>query len=604
MPAGPRAVLQGKKSIEQGKYAQAVLQLRTATSLLPTNAQAWNYLGLAYHYAGQIDEAERAYRRAQALDHDLTAAHYNLACLWLAQNKPEKTEAAKTELLSYTLRRGNSLEGLLKLGVAQLRARELPGAEKTFTDALRLNPQSPEALNGLGLARAQRGHPDEGVKCFQAALKQQQDFRPALLNMAILSQEFLRDRAAALKWYKQYAALKPPPPDLPSVQTVIRQLESELKPAPPPAAAPPPSSVAPTKPRAEITAPESNRVPAMATNTIVRAPPFTNPVTPFEASKGISTNPTPAFVPPKTLPASSPKPVVPNPPNPPNPASPIEVVTLRPEPILKSAEDVSKTEVMEHAPIEVARDNESSLMATATPTLTKPRTRNFFQRMNPLNLFRSEERAPPRPTPLPPVKEVPEARPLDLGLAPTQDALTVPSPITNTATARYLYLSPALPAAGNRSDAQSIFDQGVEAQKRQDLAEARKKYAQAREVDPSFFEAEYNLALTTAEGGDLAGALTAYERALAIRPESLDARYNFALALKKGGYFLDAVSELENLQARHPEEGRVNLALGNLFAQQVRQPGKARQCYLRVLEHDPHNAQASAIRYWLAANPQ
>jgi len=124
-PPGPRALLEGKRLLDRGKYSQAVDKLKSATALMPANAQAWNYLGLSWHYAGRVEQAEQAYKRALALNRDLTEAHYNLACLWLAQNKPEKTEAAKTELLAYTLRRGNSAEGLLKLGLAQLRSREL-----------------------------------------------------------------------------------------------------------------------------------------------------------------------------------------------------------------------------------------------------------------------------------------------------------------------------------------------------------------------------------------------------------------------------------------------------------------------------------------------
>ena len=86
-PAGPRALLQGKKLIEEGKYNRAIPKLQTATSILATNAQAWNYLGLAYHHAGQGAEAEKAYQRALVLNHDLSEARYNLGCLWLAQNK-------------------------------------------------------------------------------------------------------------------------------------------------------------------------------------------------------------------------------------------------------------------------------------------------------------------------------------------------------------------------------------------------------------------------------------------------------------------------------------------------------------------------------------
>src|SRR2546428_5151269 len=71
-PPGPRALLQGKRLIERGKYSQAVETLTRATSLLTNNAQAWNYLGLACHYAGRPDEAERSYKRALLLNHDLT----------------------------------------------------------------------------------------------------------------------------------------------------------------------------------------------------------------------------------------------------------------------------------------------------------------------------------------------------------------------------------------------------------------------------------------------------------------------------------------------------------------------------------------------------
>src|SRR5207237_6418633 len=231
-PAGPRALLDGKKLIEQGKDSRAVEKLRNATSLLATNAQAWNYLGLACHYAGQGDEAERAYKRALALNRDLSEAHYNLACLWLAQNKPEKTEAAKTELLAYTLRRGNSADGLIKLGVAQLRSRELVGAEKSFNDALKFSPQSAEALNGLGLVRLQRGRAEEAARYFRAALKQRAGYRPALLNLAIVSQQYLNDRPFALQKYREYLALKPPPPEVGAIGILTRQLEQDLKPSP------------------------------------------------------------------------------------------------------------------------------------------------------------------------------------------------------------------------------------------------------------------------------------------------------------------------------------------------------------------------------------
>ena len=55
--------------------------------------------------------------------------------------------------------------------------------------------------------------------------------------------------------------------------------------------------------------------------------------------------------------------------------------------------------------------------------------------------------------------------------------------------------------------------------------------------------------------------------------------------------------------AAHPDEVRAQLALGNLYAQQLRDPAQARRHYMKVLELDPHNPQATDIRFWLSANP-
>src|ERR1017187_2473513 len=157
-PSGPRALLKGKKLLERGDYTAAVAQFKTATSLLATNAQAWNYLGVACQYPGQPADAVTAYQRALTLDRDLMEAHYNLGCLWLEQNKPD---AAKTEFTAYTLRRNTTPEGWLKLGAAQF-------------------------------------HPD---------------YAPAILNLATVDAQYLHDDVPALENYRKYLALTPRPAD-------------------------------------------------------------------------------------------------------------------------------------------------------------------------------------------------------------------------------------------------------------------------------------------------------------------------------------------------------------------------------------------------------
>jgi tetratricopeptide (TPR) repeat protein len=168
---------------------------------------------------------------------------------------------------------------------------------------------------------------------------------------------------------------------------------------------------------------------------------------------------------------------------------------------------------------------------------------------------------------------------------------------------RYLYLSPGKPAAGDRVAASGAFTRARVFEQGSHWTDAMEWYRRAAESDASWFEAQYNYGVLAYRLRNFPAALSAYETALAIQPGSADARYNFALTLKAAGYAVDAVNELEKILAANPDEVRVQLALGNLYAQQLRNPAKARPHYLKVLELDPRNPQSTDIRYWLAANP-
>jgi tetratricopeptide (TPR) repeat protein len=168
---------------------------------------------------------------------------------------------------------------------------------------------------------------------------------------------------------------------------------------------------------------------------------------------------------------------------------------------------------------------------------------------------------------------------------------------------RYLYLSPRKPNSGDRRSASGAFTKAREFEQDAQWLDAMQSYQQAAQIDPGWFEAQYNFGVLAYRAQNYRTALAAYETALAIQPDSVDARYNFALALKAAGYVPDAVNELKKIAAANPDEARAHLALGNLYAQQLRDPALARPHYLKVLELDPHNPQATNIRFWLASNP-
>jgi tetratricopeptide (TPR) repeat protein len=535
-PPGPRALLKGKKLLDRGDYAAAVAELKTATSLLPTNAQAWNYLGVACQRAGQPDDAATAYQRALTLDRDLLEAHYNLGSLWLEQNKPAD---AKTEFTAYTLRRGNEPDGWLKLGAAQLHTGDFAGAEKSFSTALYLNTNNAEALNGLGLARIQRGRPRDASQFFAAAVQDHPDYAPALLNLATVEEQDLHDNKLALQNYRAYLALTPRAENWDAVNLLASNLENNSE---------PPATVAASHPAAVET----------------KTPGVVHPVpSPRPAVVRINPNPTSRPAPPAGVPTEKTKP---------------ETVAVAPSE-------------------KIVTGGEPSVAATETPAnkLNYPPEQYVKNGVTPLPPAGSG--SPATAPLLPPKFNLPAP-------APTRDAKPVKlTPAAPPVFPRYHYSSPRKPGTGDHVAASFDFSKARTFEQSSRWSDAMEWYRRAAAADPGWFEAQYNYGVLAYRLRNYSAALSAYETALAIDPGSTDARYNFSLALKSAGYVSDAVNELEKILATNPDEVRAHLALGNLYAQQLRNPAQARPHYLKVLELDPHNPQANDIRFWLTANP-
>jgi len=561
-PAGPRALLDGKKLIEKSRYDAAIERLKVATELMETNALAWNYLGLAYHHAHQPGKAVEAYERALKRNPDLLEIYYDLGCVRLEEGGPGQLESARNEFTAYTLRKPKSAEGWLKLGTTQLRLGALADAERSLNEVRMLHPENAEALDDLGVISMRRKQAREAEAYFAAALRQQPAYAPALLNLAVVYQSRMNDRRLALEKYREYLALNPRPANWEPVDAEMRQLEQELN---PPAASPPPRPALSAK-LARVQSPAPVRVAQ-----------------------------------------ESPKPA-------PQPKPPPQTF-VKPEVV--QAADTANIKAAQGAPQET---NVSTPAASASPeqtqndpvvlppadsdTQSEPARRGFFQKINPMNLLRRD----PKPT------DVPPTAPDSSATAPLNSDRTGASTMNQGAAQpqqfpRYAYRSLAAPATGDRAEADRLLALGSQAYHDQRLADAETAYRAATRADPGYFQAQSDFGLAAFEAGDIPTALSAYETALAINPGSFNARFNFALALKQAGYFQDAALELERLLANAPlTEARSRLAnahltLANLYAEQFHQPAAARPHYLKVLDLDSANSQATAIRYWLRDNP-
>jgi tetratricopeptide (TPR) repeat protein len=602
-PAGPKSLLLGEKYIEQGDYEKALKYLTRATVLIPEHPQVWNHLGLAYHGLQQPVKAVEAYQRAIRIHRNIPEPHYNLGMLLLEQHHYPQAIA---ELSTFVNLKTNSAAGWVKLGTAYLRLKRPDDAERALMQALRIDPKNPEAHNALGLAHVQRKRPREAVQSFNNSLQFDAAYAPAVLNQAIVSDQYFANKQLALERYRAFLSTKPEGATAARVQQAIGRIEAELA---------PPVAVAATLPQAQtniVTAPA-------ATNLASRNPSGspTNVVTRTATNEAVSVAQTkvetnappvlPATQTNKTLAAN----LSTNRPAPPDkqlekppedePPLKVEVVRVNKEPEFKAPADLPA-----QIPIVPGATNVASATADipeTKPLLVSRRDRKdddkegILRRMNPGRWFRDKDKkdapiaARTQTTPAPRPSYPPVVRNAD------------PTPEPARLIARYQFRKKTPLKAGNRSEAEKFFRQGAEAHQERRYADAIEHYRNATNLDPTYFEAYYNLGIAAFQHKNLPLALSANELALAAKPASKEARYNFAVALREANYPADAANELRTLVTEEPDAERAHLALANLYAQQLDEPVLARRHYLAVLELNPNHPEAPLIRQWLASHP-
>ncbi|HTV42227.1 MAG TPA: tetratricopeptide repeat protein [Candidatus Sulfotelmatobacter sp.] len=548
-PAGTHALLKGKQLLDAGDYSDAANEFKAATEEMTTNAEAWNYLGVAQQHAGQLDEAAKAYQRALELDRDLMEAHYNLGCLWMEEEKPDR---AVNEFTAYTLRKVNEPAGWLKLGLAQLHTRDLLSAEKSFSTALYLSPNNAEALNGMGLARMERGRPQEAEKFFYAAVQYHPDFGPAILNLATVEHEYLHNDRLALDEYHAYLSLNPHPANWDDVNAIVNTLEHSS------------ALAVASASQTRQNSPDRLPSPLMEPGAPTYEPPKQQQKR-RERKTQIARAETDYTAPADQTDTSQ---------------EPAETVQVQPE-----------TKVVSQPAAGLKPASEPDAYRSLQPIPPSNQSSGF----NPFHWFHSEAPQTSAPATQPELQSIPPAP------VPAPVHIVQPAP---PAFPRYLYLSPDRPAPGDRRAASAIFARAREYEMEHKLTDAFDGYRQATQMDPAWFEAQYNCGVMAYRLGDYQSSLGAYETALAIEPGSADARYNFALALKAADYVTDAVNELRKILASNPNDARAHLELGNIYSQKLRDVPRARKEYLKVLQLDPGNPEASNIEFWLSANPR
>jgi tetratricopeptide (TPR) repeat protein len=587
--------------LEQDHLQPAVAELNTFVNLQTNSSQGWTKLGTALVRMKRPDDAERALQIALRIEPKNAEAHNNL-------------------------------------GLAHLQRKRHRDAMLAFNSALQSNAAyAPAVLNQAVVAHQHFGNKELALERYRAYLSTKPDAQTAAqVQQAIASIEKEMAGVEIAQAVPPPAAPTPPPDDPPVIETnsFTAMLRSNLANA---ASSKPvdTNQVAQAKPptnatnlAARIATPKTNAI--SSTNVLVAAAPATNTAAPVRSA----TNEV-AAVPKNTPPASTPASVRTNTTvaaaanTRANPKADASTAETTDESKREPGRDTTTTTEPEPIPVEVVSVDsgpafkpaadfvEPGAVAANTTTTPAPapeekpliiprRERKeedkpgFFSKMNPVRWFKDEDKPvqqamaktakPEETAPKPPPTYRPPITPPN------------PQPEAPRVIPRYQYRKNIPLKAGDRAIARKVFQQGVEAHQKRRLAEAMAAYQNASTIDPSYYDAYYNLGLAAYQSKNLPLALAANELAIAAQPGSADARYNFALTLRDANYPADAANELNTLLESRPEDIRAHFALANIYAQQLDQPALARKHYLAVLELNSSHPGAPQIRQWLASS--
>jgi tetratricopeptide (TPR) repeat protein len=201
----------------QGDCENAIRLYRKALEIDPNNAVALANWGACLLRLGKPQEAMSRLTRALEVKPDLANAHSNLGIALSRQNRiPEAVESFRGAL---RLDPDLALPHLY-LGILLQHFGALKEAEAHLHEAVRLNPHDPVAHYTLGLLFCRQGNPGQGAVYFTDTLKEDSDYIPALVSLALVratsNDETLRNgrqavelatRACELSQYKHPEAL-------------------------------------------------------------------------------------------------------------------------------------------------------------------------------------------------------------------------------------------------------------------------------------------------------------------------------------------------------------------------------------------------------------
>lgn len=164
-PASPE-VSRAERLLAEGNFMAAKAVLQQVLAGDPTDPRAWLDLGLAQEADGELDSAERAYRRATEIDPQFAEAFNNLGVLL--------RERGRLDEATVELERAVALDPRLdaarfNLGLAYEEQGKLAEAEREYLATIERLPSDPVPRINLAMMLLDVGRPEDAAAQLRAA---------------------------------------------------------------------------------------------------------------------------------------------------------------------------------------------------------------------------------------------------------------------------------------------------------------------------------------------------------------------------------------------------------------------------------------------------
>jgi tetratricopeptide (TPR) repeat protein len=199
-----------------GRYKDAVTQYTRALKLQPGSLPVEMNLGLALYKTGQLGPASTIFEKVHRAAPEQAQPTLLLADCWLAMGKYKQVDTLLTPLfdrnpddaaiaymlgtalvrdaqsargqtvIDRILRKGDSAEARLLMGVTKLNAHDYPAARIDLAKAVELNPNLPDVYAYYGLSLQAIGDPTGAAEAYRKALVANPNNFTANLELGVL----------------------------------------------------------------------------------------------------------------------------------------------------------------------------------------------------------------------------------------------------------------------------------------------------------------------------------------------------------------------------------------------------------------------------------